>query len=511
MANKRLSLIDIGSNSIRLVVFSIDEHYLVSELQNVKIPARIVQYLDDDDVMSEEGIKELVHVLDSLVRISRTYQPENEFYVATAAIRRSVNNQEIAERIKNEVGIEIKILSEEEEGYYGNYAVLHTMELRDGITVDIGGGSTELVLFKDKKVEKMVSLPFGGVSLQDDFFDGKDHNDKKAVKKATKWVQEQIEAEAWIKDTNVPLIGIGGSARNIAEVFQRRVNYPIAGLHCFELSLDNMEEVLSLFLSQTLEELDDLDGLSSDRKESIIPATIVFNQVLSCIGSDCFVISSKGLREGYLIEYMNETEPVPFQMDNVQGSTVVRAARKYRIPSVSVNQRVIIADYLLRELERNNLIELSERMAQYFYYGVTLYFVGAYIEDDAKSQHSFYILSNMNLNGFSHKDRVRVALIASFKNKSLFNQYMETFESWFTDEEKEILLGLGSIVKFAEALNDTHINQIEHLQLEPRDEGYELYIDYQGDVLSEMYRAEKQKNHFERVIGDDVTLVFIDK
>lgn len=508
MANKRLSLIDIGSNSIRLVVFSIDEHYLVSELQNVKIPARIVQYLDDDYVMSEEGIEELVHILDSLVRISRTYRPENEFYVATAAVRRSVNNQEIAERVKNEVGIEINILSEEEEAYFGNYAVLHTMELKDGITVDIGGGSTELVLFKDKKVEKMVSLPFGGVSLQDDFFEGKDHNDKKAVKKAKKWVQKQIEAEEWIRDADVPLIGIGGSARNIAEVYQRQVNYPIAGLHCFDLSLDNMEGVLNLFLSKTLEELDDLDGLSSDRKESIIPATIVFNEILNCIGSGCFVISSNGLREGYVMEYMNQSEPQPFQMDNVQGSTVVRTARKYKVPSVSVNQRVIIADYLLQELERNNLIELSERMAQYFYYGVTLYFIGAYIEGDAKSQHSLYILSNMNLNGFSHKDRVSVALIASFKNKSLFNQYIEGFESWFTEEETENLLELGSIAKFAEALNDTHINQIEYLQLEPIEEGYELYVDYKGDVLSEIYRAEKQKNHFERVIGDDLNIIF---
>lgn len=508
MSNKRLSLVDIGSNSIRLVVFSMDEHYLVSELQNVKIPARIVQYLDDDNVMSEEGIQQLIQILDSLVRISRTYELDNEFYVATAAVRRSVNNQEIAARIKEEVGIDIDILTEEEEAYYGNYAVLHTMELEDGLTVDIGGGSTELVLFKDKKIEKMVSLPFGGVSLQDDFFAGRGHNDKKAVKKAKKWIQKQLEAEGWIADLEVPMIGIGGSARNIAEVYQRRVNYPLAGLHCFELTLENLEKVLDLFLSKSLEELDDLDGLSSERKESIIPATIVFNEILKSAGSDRFVISSNGLREGHVMKYINDFDNEPFQPDNVQGSTVVRTARKYKVPSVSVNQRVIIADYLLRELERNNLINLSQRMSQYFYYGVTLYFIGAYIEDDAKSQHSFYILSNMNLNGFTHRDRVIVALIASFKNKSLFNQYIEDYESWFTKDEKEILLGLGSIAKFAEALNDTHINRIRHLQLEPVEDGYELHIDYEGDVLSEIYRAEKQKNNFERVLNNDLNIIF---
>lgn len=110
------------------------------------------------------------------------------------------------------------------------------MDVVDGISIDIGGGSTEITYFENKKVKHVHSFPFGTVSLQKDFFDGLSHNDKKAIKKARKWVKKQLKSLDWLSDLGVVLVGIGGSARNYAEVFQRQTDYPIAGIHEYYMS-----------------------------------------------------------------------------------------------------------------------------------------------------------------------------------------------------------------------------------------------------------------------------------
>ena len=146
------------------------------------------------EIISKKGINVLTTALESFKEIGERYHIETMLPVATAAIRRSKNAEAILKTVKQKTGIELRILKEEEEAFYGNYAVRHTMDIKDGVTIDIGGGSTELTLFKNKEVVHSHSFPFGVVSLKRQFFDGKDHNDKKAIEKARKWVKEQFSS-----------------------------------------------------------------------------------------------------------------------------------------------------------------------------------------------------------------------------------------------------------------------------------------------------------------------------
>lgn len=508
MFNHRTALVDVGSNTMRLVIFEIDHHYNVNEIQNIKVPARLAHYVEEEG-MVKEGIDILVSVLANFQKIVKRFNTQEEFVVATAAVRQSKNINEILERVSEETNFEMRILEGDEEAYYGNYAVRHSMEIRDALSIDIGGGSTELVLFKNKKVEKGISLSFGGVSLSEHFFDGVDHCSKKEIKKARQWIRGEIESVEWVSNLELPLIGIGGSIRNIAEVYQRMTNYPIAGMHEYVMEKSQLEEVLDFFCTLSSDEMEEVDGLSAERKDTIIPALIVFLELMEVMEAKHLIVSQKGLREGIIMEYLNNDYSKPYELNNVSSQAVSRVARKYKVSSFSVNQRIVIIDLLLTELEKINLIELSQEELDWLYYGAVLYFLGSYIENDAKSQHTFYILTNMNLNGFDHRSRVAMGLIASFKNKSLFKQYVLDFEDWFSEEELEKLLCMGSLVKFGEALNDAQVNKVLGLNLEKIDESnYQMNLKYKDDVISESYRAEKQKNHFERILNADLTLIF---
>ncbi len=507
---ERIGLIDVGSNTIRLVIFNIDKNsfYNISELQNIKVPARLVQYVEDG-VMNEKGIQILVKLMESYLQIIEKYQVDQMIAVATAAVRNSKNVDQILHRVEDETGLKLMVLSGQEEAFYGNYAVRYTFNIQDGISVDIGGGSTEVTLFKNKKVVNSESFPFGAVSLAQQFFADKEHSNKKAIKEMRKWLKNQFQKVDWLKECKIPLIGIGGSARNIAEVYQLQNDYPIAGIHGYSMSPTAINNTLDTFSSLDKEEMETLDGLSQDRRDTIIPANVVFQQLLEVIKAPSFIISNRGLREGIIIQHLNKVHSDPYDLYGVQPQTIVRMSSQYNIQEIATNQRITIADMLLNEIERNNIFAVDIDYLQLTYYGATLYNLGNYIENDSSSQHTFYVISNTNINGFNHHERVQLALLASYKNRTLYKQYLSNMEDWFTEDEKTLMMKLGSLIKFAEALNDVHVNPVQDLTLEKNNKGgYDLIINYSGSIISEDYRAHKQLNHFERAVGSNVDIYF---
>ncbi|WP_423188469.1 Ppx/GppA family phosphatase [Alkalibacterium sp. f15] len=509
MTRERFGLLDVGSNTIRLVIFEMDDFQGITELQNIKTPARLVQYLDTENIMSDEGIDVLITVLKSFTKIAESYNIKDLISIATAAIRQSSNKDVILARVKKEVDLDLTILSEQKEAYFGNYAVRYTMDILDGVSIDIGGGSTEVTYFKNKEIKEAHSFPFGTVSLQKQFFDGKKHNDKKAIKKARKWVSEQLRTLDWLEDLSVPLIGIGGSARNYAEVYQRQTDYPIAGIHEYQMLENDLDETFDLLVKSSMEELGDLDGLSEDRRDIIIPAGIVFTELINVMQAKSFAISNRGLREGIILERLNQEYDDAYDLFGIKRQTVQRLFKQYDIRPISAHQRIILADRLIDLIREKSILDIKDEHLYLLHYGATLYYLGSYIEDDSKSQHTFYIISNTNLHGFNHRDRVRLALIASYKNRSLYKQYTSNFKDWYDKKELDILLYLGSIIKFAEALSDSHVNLVHDMDLiETDDDNYELCVTYSGEAIAEEYRANRHKNHIERVLGKSLSITF---
>jgi exopolyphosphatase/guanosine-5'-triphosphate,3'-diphosphate pyrophosphatase len=507
---ERIALIDIGSNTVRLVIFNIDTnaYYEIDELQNIKVSARLVQYVENGK-MNAKGIHILTNLIANYLKIVEEYDIDRLIPVATAAVRNSSNVDEIVNHVYEHTGLKMRILSDKEEAYYGNYAIRYTFNIYDGVSVDIGGGSTEVTMFKNKEIVHSHSFPFGAVSLTNQFFEGKEHSDEEAIKETRKWVKNQLKKVDWLAKTNLPIIGIGGSARNIAEVYQLQNDYPIAGMHGYPMKPEWVDETLDIFTSRSYKELDSLDGLSQDRKDTIVSATIVFQQLLKTMKSPSFILSRRGLREGIIIDFLNEHNNEPYSLYSVPQQTVIRMSSQYNVQEISTNQRITIADMLLIELEKNNILSVDIDHMEMMYYGATLYMLGSFIENDSRSQHTFYVISNTNIHGFDHFDRARLALLASYKNRSLYKQYLGVLEGWFTEDEKSLLLKLGSIIKFSEALNDSHVNTIEDISLvESKDEGYDLIVSYSGEIVSEKYQAEKQRNHFERAVGDHVNIKF---
>src|SRR5699024_2040382 len=263
-----------------------------------KTPARLAQFLNEDYEMEDEGIDNLISILNSFKQIAAKYDVSDIYPVATAAIRQSVNVDGILERVQSEVGMKLKVITGKEEAYYGYHAVAHTISNTDAVTIDIGGGSTELTYFEDKKLIHSISLPFGVVTLKSMFFEDSDHNDKKAIAETEKYVKEQLKGVKWLTKRKVPILAIGGSARNIARIHQSQTSHRSAQGHGYAMHKGDRQDVHSQLKNTDSEDLEDSDGRSNDRTDIILPSAIVLSTLHDGLKPDEFKFSRKGIREG---------------------------------------------------------------------------------------------------------------------------------------------------------------------------------------------------------------------
>ncbi|MCU5746945.1 exopolyphosphatase [Staphylococcus sp. SQ8-PEA] len=505
---KRLGLIDIGSNTIRFVIFEADSQLGLNDILNIKIPARLSQYLNDHNQLEQQGIDILEETLENFQDIANRFNIDDLHPIATAALRQAKNNKDIIKQIQKNLDLTIKIISEDDEAYYGYYAIIHTTEIRDGIAIDIGGGSTEVTLFKDKRRVHSHSFPFGAVTLQRQYFDHQDPSDKESIKALQHFLKKQFHQLSWLSDVQVPLVGIGGSARNIARIHQAKHAYPISGVHNYTMDHRALEEVYHLLTHSKRKELKDLDGLSRDRVDLITPAATVFTSLFSHMKATQFTFSRKGLREGYIMHLINNTYAEDFDANHVSSRALHNLAQEYEIEPQSAEHRVELCKQLLDQLCALQFLEISSKDRWLFLKGAYLYYLGRFIDSDSSSPHTYYLIANTNIDGLTHEERLRLALLASFKNKTLLKFYSKQ-TNWLDNETVQLLLKLGGIIKFSNALNISHTDRIQNVELtRTKHDDYQLNVYCDDKPVVEYYYSEQQKKHIEKILKSNLIINF---
>ncbi|HSO58921.1 MAG TPA: Ppx/GppA family phosphatase [Paenisporosarcina sp.] len=510
MKKQKTAILDIGSNTIRLVIYSYDERRGLREFENIKTVARLRTYIQANGEMSEEGIELLQETLLSFRQMLEDYDVQEVLATATAAIRQASNQDDIIVRMKKATGLEIDVLSEEEEAYFGFVAVAHSVPTESAVTIDIGGGSTEITYFKNKKLQNTHSFPFGVVSLQQQFM--KDDR-MTAVEKEqlALFIEAQFRSLSWLNGLRLPVIGIGGSARNIAQIDQQRKEYPISSVHQYKMNVHDVFTLSDTLTDLSIQELMKIEGLSSDRADIILPALEVFRALMKVVKADEFMFSGKGLREGIMLNRILQTHPEQLNKHEVFKHSSETLAVEYEINLNEAQHLQFLAKKIYMECVKNGMIEQSPANLLLLERAASLFYLGEYIDADSASQHTFYILSNRSIDGLDHLDRLRLALVASYKNKDTFKGYVAPFEHWMEKGELKQLRELGAILKFAYGLNGSKRSIVNDLSMESSKEGIRMKIFVSGNAMAEEYQAEKQKKHLERLCKCEVHLQFIVK
>ncbi|WP_102349045.1 Ppx/GppA family phosphatase [Bacillus sp. Marseille-P3661] len=503
MNEQKYAIIDIGSNTVRLVIYSGSRSGRLKEIENVKVVARLRNYLSEDGILELEGLDVLLDALRGFHHVIRHHEIIEIKCVATATIRQAKNHQFIIEKVKEETDFLIEILSEYEEAFLGYLAVVYSTPFENGITIDIGGGSTEITLFKERKLLYYHSFPFGALSLKKQFITGQVPVVDELIM-LREFLEEQFNTLEWPRNNQLPIIGIGGSARNMVQIHQASIEYPLAGVHQYMMAKKEIHQIAEWLESMTFSELQRVDGLSKDRADIIIPAVEVFRCLLEYVQSDVFALSRKGLRDGVFYHYLNKNSDE--SLPNVIETSLQELAEDFNINLDHVSQVELCAKQIARLLNNLGLASFTTHDLDLLKRGVFVYNVGTYIDTESSSQHTFYILANRTINGLLHKDQIILALIASFKSKDVFKRYLTSYKKWFTKEEVIKYRLIGAIINFAYSLNATKRDIIEEIDIKEKEGELTFYIICKKDWKPELNQVDKQKKHLEKQLNKSITV-----
>lgn len=467
-----IGVIDLGSNTARLVIYEQNERGLVYERDNIKRGLRLSGHLRDG-ALDEQGWEKTMACMRQFRDILTARQVSNVIGVATAAVRQAANGSELMRAIEAETGIAMRVLSGEEEARYGYLAVMQSMNLEEGITVDIGGGSTELTYFANRRLQHSASFPFGIVTLTSRFL-RHDPPLPGEIAQLQDFLARQFMTCSWLTARDCPVIAIGGTARNLAKMHQRSIGYSLGSLHHYTLSAEVVQGLLEQTLALPLAERKQLPGLSKDRADVIPSGIAVFHALLKLSGGRELIVSNKGLRDGVLCEAVWGAEQ-PIRAADVRRRSVEQFMCRYQIDPCHARHVRDLALSLFDQLPARDMLPNSPGERDLLEAAALLHDAGRAINVYEVSQHTFYLLSSVLLWGYTHRERLLIAMIASYKNNKLLEQQLSTHADILFKSDKHTAEKLGLLVQLACTLDRTMMQRIGKVRL--TEEAGEVVLD----------------------------------
>ncbi|BAU26963.1 Ppx/GppA phosphatase [Aneurinibacillus soli] len=458
------AVIDMGSNSVRIVMYYEEEDGAFYEIDNMKQTIRLSSYVDAEQCITEQGIREVLAVLRQFRQLCSARAVSRVIGVATATVRRAKNRTEFLTRIYQETGFRFRVLSGEEEAYYGYLAVANTTPVTNAFTIDIGGASTEIVNVKDRKLINSYSFPFGAVTLTREFFRGSIPG-KVEMKEMIEYVRAELVRHDWLMNSSHPLVGMGGTARNLSKIHQMMIRYPFPSLHYYPMRKYEVDSVFHLLLDQAPERMQSVQGLSKERADIILAGVLLIKTVMEHIGTTEFVTSNKGLRDGVHLESYLKRVQKPLLEDVVQHGVNV-FMNNYKVNRTHARHVRELALSLFEGVKKLELHSYGAPESKLLDVAAQLYDIGRSINLRESHRHTFYLMIHVLLPGLTHRERILAALIASYKGTKRLQELAAPYESLLSEADMQMADTLGVLLTMARALDRTESGQVKAVRVQ---------------------------------------------
>jgi exopolyphosphatase/guanosine-5'-triphosphate,3'-diphosphate pyrophosphatase len=454
---KRTAIIDIGSNSARLVIYEKTSRYGFHLICEQKSKVRIGEgAYEKNGYLQPAGIKRAFLTLQSFLHTIEKYQVHKTICVATSALRDAPNGMLFVKWIKKELGLSIKIIDGNKEATYGAIAVKNLLPVQDTVTIDIGGGSADLSLIKNGKIIDSYSLNVGTVRLKELFFDKEDSR-KEAYRKAKSYIQRELQKLPAHFRTSLA-VGIGGTARTLSKGIMKQTDYPLDKLHAFTYTLETHRSYLEGITRSSAKGLKRY-SVKKNRYDTIREGTLIWLEILSHIGASEVMTSSVGVREGVFLEQLLKHNGLTFPPEiNPSITSLLDRFKTYvNISSKKKHKRKLgMALYETLQCE----IQDGKRYQQELQWALKLSNIGKTLTIYRSHQHAFYIAMQELNYGFTHEQILLIALLLRMHGKELLHKPLfQSFETMMPPKQNVLWLSFiyTLSVFLHEASNDARI------------------------------------------------------
>jgi exopolyphosphatase/guanosine-5'-triphosphate,3'-diphosphate pyrophosphatase len=394
----RLGVIDIGSNSIRLVVYDTLKRTPLP-LFNEKVFCGLGKGLASTGKLNPDGIAlaeisiarflTLVHIMD-VVELQ---------ILATAAVRDAQDGAAFVEMLERKFNIDITVISGKKEARLAADGVLSSIYAPEGLAGDLGGGSIELIGLENGLMHEQATLPIGPLRLIDTSRGDRD--------KMKRMIAEAMETERWLEKIHPPhFYAIGGSFRALAHIHMTMTRYPLDIVHHYTIKNGPLRKLLKEITSATPQELAKLPGAPSKRLDALVPAAFVLEHILDITEPVDVVFSASGIREGYLYEKLS---PNLRAEDPLIASATDLASQNGRMPGFAHELFDWMTPLFTQESESEKRLRLA---------GCILSEIAWRIHPEYRSEWAFFRILQSTLTGLSHSERVTLGLVLYHRYQS---------------------------------------------------------------------------------------------
>ena len=460
---RRVAAIDIGTNSTHLLVASVDTTLGTFSIEQAeKSTTRLGERDPDSGELTSEGMQRGYETLRRFRDLAISHDVEQIVTAATSAVREAPNGREFLQSIQDGLGMDVDLVSGPEEARLIYLGVLSGMSFGDRphLLLDIGGGSTELILADGRDARALTSTRVGAVRLQRDFVkDDPIPPQRRSFLQA--FIQGSLEpavdkVHRRIKPGEIPvLVATSGTAMAIGALAASEDDRPPLKLHGYRVSRQRLDRVVEKLVTMTPEQRRDLSPINDRRAEIIVPGALILQTTMQMLGVDELVLSERALREGLIVDWMLRhgllEDRFSFQ-SSIRQRTVIHQVQRFAVNQRRA-ERVATHALSLYDATEGLMHQDDGQGRELLWAAAMLHACGQHINLSAYHKHSWYLIRHGELLGYSEAEHLMVAAIARYHRRSLPKKRHESWQALVTRDNRRRVSEMALLLRLAAALD----------------------------------------------------------
>ncbi len=520
---ERFAVIDLGSNSFRLVVFTATEGWWQRSDEIYQV-VRIGEGMAATGRLGEEPMHRALATLDVFAHFCEAAGLTGAGAVdavATSAIRDAENAPAFLAEARKRTKLPIRVLSREQEARYGYLAAVNSTTLSDGCMLDLGGGSMQLVGVRDRRAHESGSWRVGAVRMTERFLPNGGPAKPRQIEALREHVAEELQSAAWLARTGRRLVGIGGTVRGLAAVAQRAEGLPSNGVQGVTVTREALKEIIERLAALAPSERASVPGVKPARADLILAGAVVVEGALRAGGFDALEATEAGLREGVFFERHlggsrpgggggppdggGEASAVPPLFEDVRRASVENLAARYRVDRAHTRHVAALALGMFDQLARMGLHEGDPEERELLWAACMLHDIGMSVDYDDHHKHSRYLILSAGLPGYSPAEAAIVAQAARYHRKGMPDP--GPLQALFGAGDAARLDRCAVLLRLAEDLERSRDQLVKDTVLSAENGSVQLRLVADGGAAVPRWAAGRESELFARAFDKTLSVV----
>jgi exopolyphosphatase / guanosine-5'-triphosphate,3'-diphosphate pyrophosphatase len=517
---ERLAVIDLGSNSFRLVVFMAGDGWW-KRTDEIYEPVRIGEGLASSGRLGREPMARAMATLDVFAQFAKASGLASDAIdaVATSAIRDAENAEGFLRRAREHTGLPIRVLSREQEARYGYLAAVNSTTLSDGCVLDLGGGSMQLVRVVGRLARDSGSWRVGTVRMSERFLPANGPAKRRQLEALREHVAQELAEADWLAAaggsvSGQRLVGIGGTVRNLAAAAERAAGLPSNGVQGMVLERAALDELVERLAALPAAERASVPGVKPARADLILAGAVVVQGVMQAGGFDGLETTEAGLREGVFFERLlgssradglglPDAEHPPL-FEDVRRASVLNLAGQYHFDVAHTRHVAVLALGMFDELAQLALHGGDPRERELLWAASMLHDIGMSVDYDDHHKHSRYLILSAGLPGFTPVEVAIVAQAARYHRKGMPDP--GPMRALFGKGDLERLDRCAVLLRLAEDLERSRDQLVRDTRLTLRENEVELQLIADGESIVPRWAAGRERELFARAFHRELAV-----